>query len=112
MDKRLAMRLEWSNRAKKDMQGIVDYYTPIAGAKVARKIVQKIYARAQILINNPLAGQHEKSLDNLPVEYRRLVDGNYKIVYFVDEPTVIISSIFDCRREPSRLRAGVAEAIN
>ncbi len=75
--------------------------------KKARKIVREIYNRTNILATNPRIGQREELLDGLPDEFRRLVKGNYKIVYAIDETTVVIVTVWDCRRNPYTLRRSV-----
>ncbi len=103
----MKMKVEWSKQAMEDIKGIFDYRESVAGSRTARKIIKKIHARPDILVKNPQAGQREESLEDLPVEFRRLVEGNHKIVYFIDETTVVISTIFDCHRDPTDLRQSI-----
>jgi plasmid stabilization system protein ParE len=104
MDQQSAMNLEWSTQAKIDILEIFGYLGSVAGNRVALKIVRKIYSCILLTINNPRMGQREFSLDDLAFEFRRLTVGNYKIVYFVDGSTVVVSTIFDARQDPAKLR--------
>jgi plasmid stabilization system protein ParE len=101
------VKVEWSERAMAEVKIIFDYLKLKAGDRTARKTVRKIYARPEILADNPQAGQCEELLEGLPVEFRRLVEGNYKIIYFIDETTAVISTVFDCRRDTAALRKSI-----
>jgi plasmid stabilization system protein ParE len=103
------MKLIWSKRAIRQLDAIYKYYESAAGVARARKLVQKIYDRPKILITHPRVAQRELSLDDLPQGFRRLIEGNYKIVYAIDGDNVVIDSVFDCRRDPASLRKSILE---
>jgi plasmid stabilization system protein ParE len=107
----MVMKIDWSDQAKDDIKEIFDYLKSAASEKIARKVVGKIYARLGILTTNPRGGQREWPLEDLPVEFRRLVSGNYKILYYVEETRVVITTVFDCRRNPATLREIVKRII-
>lgn len=48
-------------------------------------------------------GQVEPYLEDLPVTYRYLVEGNYKIIYKQKGANIYIMTIFDCRQDLSKL---------
>lgn len=104
------MTLDWSAQAKADIQEIIDFYLPVAGMASTAKIVQKIYVKAQVLLSVPQIGQAELLLEGNPKNYRRLIAGNYKIVYYIDGNTVHIASVFDTRRNPAALRTMVEKS--
>ena len=52
----------------------------------------------------PLLGQREELLKDLSVEFRYLVEGNYKILYYTLPEKIVISLVFDCRQNPERMR--------
>ncbi|MDR2912204.1 MAG: type II toxin-antitoxin system RelE/ParE family toxin [Alistipes sp.] len=103
----MVRRIVWMNLAKQRLHEISDYLKKEAGARVAKKIRDGIYARPEMLVDNPQAGQCEESLAKYPHGFRYLVEGNYKIVYFVTDTEIVISTIFDCRRDPTALRESV-----
>ena len=78
----MAVIVEWSEQAASSLEEIFGYHKK----EVARKIATKITQRTRILSDNPLAGQREELLKDLSVEFRYLVEGNYK------------SSIMHCRK--------------
>lgn len=101
------MKIVWAEPALSEIQGIIDYYSSVSDRKVARKIVRKIYAEVQSLIRNPRGMQREFLLEDQPEEFRRIVEGNYKIIYYIEDYTLYIADIWDCRRDPEELRKSV-----
>ena len=100
----MVMKVVWTEPAQARLREITDYLRREAGAKTARKIRDRIIARPRILAANPHAGQCEESLADMGEEFRYLVEGNYKILYWVEPECIFISTVFDCRRDPARLR--------
>lgn len=58
-----------------------------------------------ILEQNYKIGQLEELLKDQRQEFRYLVSGNYKIIYYINFETnkVIIANIFDSRQNPAKL---------
>ena len=100
----MAVIVEWSEQAASSLEEIFGYHKKEAGVRVARKIVTKITQRTRILSDNPLAGQREELLKDLSVEFRYLVEGNYKILYYTLPEKIVISLVFDCRQNPGKMR--------
>jgi plasmid stabilization system protein ParE len=50
-------------------------------------------------------GQIEFLLQHRPQQFRYLVSGNYKVIYYVNEETqkIIIVNVFDARQNPDKL---------
>lgn len=99
----MVMIVEWTNEAKKGLREIFNYYSAVAGKRTAQKIKNSIFARIKMLAKHPYAGQCEEQLKNRSQEFRYLVEGNYKILYWTEQETVFISSIFDCRQDPGKM---------
>jgi len=93
----------WTDSAKKELQNIYDYYCYKASRKIADKISNSIVDRTINLAQTPRMGRKEDLLNNLNKEIRYLVDGNYKIVYWIEENLVFIASVFDCRQNPKKM---------
>ena len=96
-------KIFWTEFAINQLEQIFDYYKFKASIKVAKKIAQQIVDRTILLETNPLIGPKEPLLENRKKEYRYLVEGNYKIIYFIEENYIKISSIFDCRQNPIKM---------
>ncbi len=100
----MVKKVIWTSRARWQLREITDYLRREADTGAAKKIRGRIVARPKILAANPHAGQREESLADMPVEFRYLVEGNYKIVYYATDEKVFVVTVFDCRRDPSRLQ--------
>lgn len=99
----MALIVEWSEQASSYLQKIFDYLKPVAGMRTASKVTGKIVKRTRILAENPLAGPCEELLRDASHEFRYLVEGNYKILYYVTLEKAVIASIFDCRQNPKKM---------
>ncbi len=96
--------LYWTAKAKRDLKDIAGYLKKEASKEIAYKQVKSIKHCADLLETNPLLGFKEPLLDCMAVEYRSLVHGHYKIVYSVEDGTIYINSIFDCRQAPDSIK--------
>lgn len=94
----------WSDSAQSDLRAIHDYYLEKANSKVALKLINSIIDKSLLLSNNPRLGQIEELLKHKNIEIRYLVEGNYKIVYVIEDLIVLISAVFDCRQDPEKLK--------
>lgn len=99
----MAVVVEWSEQAASSLEEIFGYHKEVAGLRIARKIATKITQCTQILSDNPFAGQREELLKDISVEFRYLVEGNYKILYYTQPEKVVVSLIFDCRQNPEKM---------
>jgi plasmid stabilization system protein ParE len=105
----MALKIEWSDDALALLEDVVDYLLEEAGQLTATKILDKITHRIDILTSYPEIGQREPFLKGKRYEYRRLLEGHYKIIYRFDDDTVYITAIFDTRQNPDRLRTLIRE---
>ena len=60
--------------------------------------------KTQLLSEKPRIGQIEELLKHKNIEIRYLVVKKYKIVYIIEDPIVLIASVFDCRQNPQKLK--------
>lgn len=97
----------WTTKAKKDLRDIAKYYKKEASNEVASKQTKSIKHYADLLMTNPLLGFKEPLLENEVKEYRSLIHGNYKIVYRIENGTIYINRIFDCRQDPDKLKQSI-----
>ena len=100
----MGLKVYWTETAIYRLEDIFDYYKINAGVDVARKIVDSIIDSTVNLETQPRIGQTEELLKDRKLEYRYLVTGNYKIIYWVDEPFVKIATVFDCRQNPIKMK--------
>jgi toxin ParE1/3/4 len=97
------MRLVITEPAKLHLKAIHDYYKEKVSPKIATKIRSGIIKELKYLQEYPLTGQEEDYLKDLGLGHRRMVKGNYKIVYRIRENTIYVTDIFDSRQDPSKM---------
>lgn len=61
----------------------------------------QLIARATSLSRNPYKGQLEPYLAKLQKGHRRIVDGNFKIIYRIENDVVYVTDFYDSRKDPS-----------
>lgn len=93
----------WSDTAIDELREIYSYYVDKANKKVADKLINAIVDQTIKLEKTPRVGQIEELLLHLEKEIRYIVQGNYKIVYWIDDKIITIATIFDCRQNPTKL---------
>lgn len=100
----MEVKIEWSELAEKQLKDIFDYFLMRANIKVATKIIDKITERVDVLYYNSFSGQKEELLSEYPADYRYLVEGNYKIIYWIGPNIITVASVFDCRQNPKKMK--------
>jgi toxin ParE1/3/4 len=70
----------------------------------ADKTIDEIYERAFDLENFPELGPREPLLIKYSIIYRYLVQGDYKLIYSIENEKVIINRVFDTRQNPKKLK--------
>ncbi|MBK8806334.1 MAG: type II toxin-antitoxin system RelE/ParE family toxin [Bacteroidales bacterium] len=100
----MEIKIEWSELSTKQLNDIYYYYSHKANPRIAKKIVNKIIERVGVLLNNPLSGTKEELLNDMPEDFRYLVESNYKIIYWLENETITIASVFDCRLNPEKIK--------
>lgn len=94
----------WTEFAENQLDDIFEYFLVVSGFEQAQKIVQKLIIATKVLELQPEVGQIEEALLNRKEQVRYLVEGNFKILYFLRNGMVIISDVFDARQSPKRLK--------
>lgn len=95
----------WLEKAKAAFEQQKNWYLNTMGRHAAKKFTDAILKDADRLANSPHLGQIEPILEDLPERYRSLVCGkHFKLVYFIEETTIYIVAIRDCRQSPGKLR--------
>lgn len=78
----------------------------LGGASIEKReeVIDTVLEGARQLIHWPHAGQVEVWLAGREYEYRRLVVGNFKIIYRIVDDMIHVTDIFDARQDPKRMR--------
>jgi len=99
----MELRVFWTDTARFQLEDIFHYYKDEASIRVARKLVKGIIARTIQLEKNPKSGPKEPLLSHRKFEYRYLVEGNYKIIYWIEDNYIKIAAVFDSRQNPEKM---------
>ena len=102
----MALKIHWTDFAKKELQNIFEYYKEKASLKVATSLTEKIVKQTLKLSDQPKIGSKELSLKERQQEFRYLVYKNYKIIYWIniEKNRIDISDVFDTRQNPIKLK--------
>lgn len=100
------MEVIWEDDASEQLQNIIDFYLQVASPRTAEKILDKIESTTNRLAVFPCLGPVESELDGLSYTYHSIVaHPHYKIIYRVAEKVIYITGIWDCRRNPEKLKS-------
>jgi plasmid stabilization system protein ParE len=100
----MELKVFWTETALEMLEDIFDYYKSEVSTDIARQLVKKIVNRTLQLKSNPHSGPQEPLLELRKLEYRYLVEENYKIIYWVENNYVNIAAVFDTRQNPQRMK--------
>jgi len=95
----------WTDTAKFQLKGIYNYHKKKANKTIAKKLVKSIIERTIQLAKNPNSGPKEQIPSEKNFDYRYLVEGNYKIIYWIQDVNVTIAMVFDCRQNPEKIKS-------
>ena len=90
------MKIIWSKIAINQIKILKKY--------ISFKTISDLRNRTKVLKDYPFIGQKETFLNARTEEFRYLLEGNYKIIYWVDKDIIRIYSIFDTRQNPEKLK--------
>ncbi|MDF1549570.1 MAG: type II toxin-antitoxin system RelE/ParE family toxin [Bacteroidales bacterium] len=91
----------WSEVALKDLETIY-FFIAKNSIHAANAIIDDIYNKTRQL---SMKGFSESGqIDDINAKYRRLIEGNYKILYSITENQIVIHGVFDCRQNPKKLK--------
>lgn len=68
------------------------------------EIKSKLLKSAKSISRQPYKGQYELYLSKLNQGHRRLIEGNFKIVYRVEENVIYVVDFFDSRDNPEKMK--------
>jgi plasmid stabilization system protein ParE len=95
-------KIVWTDDAQADMEAIYEFYVG-KNPTAATHIYNGILEDADILMTFPEIAAKEPLLEGMEFIFRSLVTHLriYKIIYFTDENNVVITHVWDCRRNPA-----------
>jgi plasmid stabilization system protein ParE len=98
------MKILYTAHAIESLHEALDFIAPEVSHKKLSEIRCRILDKADTLVAQPLKGQIEPHLEHLNLEHRRLIEGNYKIIYRIEGSFIYVTDIFDSRQDPSKMK--------
>lgn len=98
------MKLIYTEQALISLEEVLEFFSKEVSDKKLIETRDKILDAADTLLKQPYSGQKEFLLEHLKLDHRRLVEGNYKIIYRVVEGFIYITDIFDTRQDPAKMK--------
>jgi plasmid stabilization system protein ParE len=96
-----SIKIVWDNKAKEDLKVIYKFNKKTISLEFALKIRKQIYQKVGEIIF--LKQWQEDELLGAP--YRRIIIGNYKVVYKIKNKSLLyILMVFDTRQDPSKYK--------
>ncbi len=95
------MEIRITHYARLQIRLIFLYYKHAASITVAHKIRKDILTSLKQLEKFPESGQEEELLNRFGMNYRRIISGNYKIIYKIEQNVIVVTDVFDSRQYPS-----------
>ena len=100
----MEIKVFWTQTALNNLEDIFEYHKFNASINIARKLVKKIVNSTILLQNSPKIGRIEELLRHRKFEYRFIVVGNYKIIYWIENNYIKIAAVFDTRQNPEKIQ--------
>lgn len=97
------MKLIYTEQALYSLEEALEFIAPKVSQEKLIEIRNQILDKADTLLLHPSQGQKELYLDHLDLEYRRIIESHYKIIYRVIEEYIYITDIFDTRQSPDKM---------
>ncbi|MFA7617194.1 MAG: type II toxin-antitoxin system RelE/ParE family toxin [Weeksellaceae bacterium] len=97
----------WSAFAERQIDEIHEFYlNKTKSLRIANRIIERILIAPENLKLNPEIGQLELDLKDRILEYRYIVESNYKLIYTInkDKFQIQISDVFDTRQNPVKIK--------
>ena len=88
------MNLIYTEQALNSLEQALEFIAPEVTQKKLLEIRNRILDRADTLLLQPNQGQKEPYLEHLNLDYRRIIESHYKIIYRVVGETIYITDVF------------------
>ena len=97
-------RLKWSPAALRDIEERAEQIAQDSPENAARW-VESFFTAAEGLLSFPRRGRCVPEVDDLPEEIRELLVGDYRLIYLVDEPVLLMVTMVHGSRDLTALWA-------
>lgn len=103
------MQIEWSEQSRSDLSEILSYVGINFGRRNAEDVLSDIRERTELLKDFPNLGKVFVKDPELGITYRSLTAKLNKMVYFVDNETITIVTVWQNRQDIGRLKQFIRE---
>lgn len=104
------VKVIWTRMAQDHKDEAIAYGAEVFGKKSTIKLNNKIKESLETLSAYPQIGKIEPLLEDSALTYRSLtIHKNYKLVYYIEDDTVVVADIWDTRQEPAYLKNRLEE---
>lgn len=99
----MTMRIKWTPLARRHLRNTLHVVLIHAGSRSHSQLANKVIEWQQILKEMPEAVSLEPLLRHRALPYRSIVINKLnKLIYYIDNETIIIADFWDTRREPNK----------
>jgi plasmid stabilization system protein ParE len=100
------MRIFYTDQSFKSLEESLEFLLRVQGVSFEKvlEIRNQLLDKAESLSTNPHLGQFEEYLEHLEMGHRRLIEGNFKIIYRVEKDCIYITDFFDTRLHPDKMK--------
>lgn len=91
-------------QADESLRRSLSYLSAFYDRRYLIALEKKIRQEVRKLADHPGGGQFEAELEWTNAGYRRLIVRDFKIVYRIDQDTIVVNDIFDSRRDPKGMK--------
>ena len=103
------MQIEWSEQSRSDLRELLSYVGINFGRRKAEEVLSDIREHAELLKDFPSLGQVFVKDHELGITYRSLTAKLNKMVYFMDNETITIVTVWQNRQDIGRLKKLIKE---
>ena len=97
------MEVVWSENAELQIKLISELYKFQFSKSTAKNFAREIISSTLILKKFPELGTPQEVHPTRSIDYRYILSGHYKLIYFKSNSFIVIATIFDTRQNPEKL---------
>ena len=100
------MRIIYTDQSFESLEESIQFLLKVQKVSLEKvlEIRNQLLEKAASLTTDPHVGQYEEYLEHLEKGHRRLIDGNFKIIYRIEEDCIYITDFFDTRQDPEKMK--------